>query len=321
MTRTLRPRAGSTARAAEDATAAVVAEIRRVMQAAALGDLEVRVAHVDGMEDVAGLCETRQAVNRLLDRTDAFTREAGASLAAASEGRYYREFLPTGMTGAFKHGATTINAARRRMAESQAAIDAAAAERLATADAFEGTVMALAEQLAAAAVEMSASAASLAGNAGNAVAEASGTLAAVGQLDGTAREIGAVVDLIARIASQTRLLALNATIEAARAGEDGRGFAVVAQEVKSLADSTGTSTERITAQVRSLQSAVAGMTSTIEHLGQTMDEMDRMVAAIAEAVDSGQSGAGDHAQGQGLAQMAEVLRTEALDVLHAMRRG
>ncbi|NTW40705.1 MAG: hypothetical protein HGA44_12600 [Cellulomonadaceae bacterium] len=207
------------------------------------------------------------------------------------------------------------------MAEGQAAIVDASDRRLATADAFERTVMALAEQLAAAAVEMSASASSLSQSATGAVQEAAGTVGSVGALDETAREIGAVVDLISKIASQTRLLALNATIEAARAGENGRGFAVVAQEVKMLADSTGTSTERITEQVSSLQQAVTGMSGSMAHLGSTMGEMDQMITAIAEAVDSGLTpeGHSQHLGGQGLAQMAEVLRSESLHVLEAMR--
>lgn len=304
-----------------DATHAVLAEIRRVSEAAAGGDLEARVRHVPGMDADADLVATRRAFNLVLDRTDAFTREAGASLAAASEGRFYREFLATGMVGAFRTGAARINEARHRMAEGQAAIVDASDRRLATADAFERTVMALAEQLAAAAVEMSASASSLSQSATGAVQEAAGTVGSVEALDETAREIGAVVDLISKIASQTRLLALNATIEAARAGENGRGFAVVAQEVKMLADSTGTSTERITEQVSSLQQAVTGMSGSMAHLGSTMGEMDQMITAIAEAVDSGLTpeGHSQHLGGQGLAQMAEVLRTESLHVLEAMR--
>lgn len=304
----------------EDPARAMLREITRVAAAINGGNFEERVGRLPGLEQDPELMAARTALNGVLDRTDAFIRESGASLAAAEQGRYHRAFLTTGMTGAFRSGAQSINDARGKIAEANQAIARAGDQRRATAEEFEETVVALVEQLAAAAVEMSASAASLALSANGAATEAQESLTATRSLDGTAKEIGAVVELISSIAGQTRLLALNATIEAARAGERGKGFAVVASEVKSLADSTGTSTDRISDQVGALQDAVSALAKSAESFGGTMDEMVQMITAVAAAVDGGQFD-DDAGGGQGFAQMAEVLRVEATRVLDVLREA
>lgn len=71
------------------------------------------------------------------------------------------------------------------------------------------------------------------------------TSRAIGSLTNTLNQVHQMVDLITKIADQTNLLALNAAIEAARAGEQGRGFAVVAEEVRKLAEQSGSAAKNI----------------------------------------------------------------------------
>ncbi len=299
---------------------AFVRQLTETCQAAARGDMEARSRPTPGVDGVPELQALNDGVNRMLDVSDAFVRESSAALTSAAHGRFHRSVLLGGLAGAYRKGATEINAARDAMQETAGRVTEATGARLRLADEFETVVLSTSEQVATASTEMSASASGLTSAASAASAQAATAQETMTALTRSATEIRDVIALIDAVAAQTRLLALNATIEAARAGEAGKGFAVVASEVKDLADQTGRATERVTAQVEQIRAACEEVAAVMTRVGTTVTEMNGVVDGIAAAVDGSASlGPGGH-DVTGLSQLAERLRSEATGFLAAMRR-
>jgi len=89
-------------------------------------------------------------------------------------------------------------------------------------------------------------------------------------------DITKIVVLIRDLANQTNLLALNAAIEAARAGDAGRGFAVVASEVKSLAEESRSSAEKIEQMITELNKATKNAGTATESSKELVVKGTRM---------------------------------------------
>ncbi|MFB9323518.1 methyl-accepting chemotaxis protein [Cryptosporangium minutisporangium] len=292
---------------------AVLRGIAATCEAGSKGDFEARVPRLPGEDRYPDVATTRHSLNHLLDMTDAFVREAGASLASATEGRFHRRFLERGMQGAFRTGARSINQARDTMQTSARRAEDVTGHRLELAAEFETAVLSVAEHVAAASTELGASAQTLATatrSAVDATDQATGTIRTMSE---ASAQIAQIVQIITKIAAQTRLLALNATIEAARAGEAGKGFGVVATEVKQLADETSRASERILEQVTDAGSRTDDAVGAIRSVTASVSEMDQMAAGIAEAVEGG-GGVG------GLSQMAETLSSEVTKFLGILRQ-
>ena len=90
-------------------------------------------------------------------------------------------------------------------------------------------------------------------------------------LNKISKEITNILTAIAGISDQTNLLALNAAIEAARAGEAGRGFAVVADEIRKLASKTNDETEKISNLVNNVQKGVSMVRNSMDEVSDKVE--------------------------------------------------
>ncbi len=87
----------------------------------------------------------------------------------------------------------------------------------------------------------------------------------VTKLNERSEKINEIVTLITSVAEQTNLLALNAAIEAARAGEHGKGFAVVANEVRKLAEQSGSAAQSIMTMIQEIKNdTIMAVNSMVE---------------------------------------------------------
>lgn len=112
-----------------------IARITAVCRETAEGDLEHRVL---GIRRDGPLGDLSRSINHLLDLTDAFVREARASLQHASDEKYWRRVLERGLLGNYRIAARLINSATDQMSAKSQQLRQAASDRLRLADEFEG---------------------------------------------------------------------------------------------------------------------------------------------------------------------------------------
>ncbi|MDJ1159426.1 methyl-accepting chemotaxis protein [Chelatococcus sp. SYSU_G07232] len=319
-----------------ESMADVVSKVSGVVEAAARGDFNARVAvegiEVDLLQLVAGINE----INAVVDRA---TVEFADVLAAIARGDLTRT-ITTNYSGRFGELRDAINDTIQRLSvtvdtikQTTAEVSAAASEIKTGAGDLsqrtEGQASSL-EETAATTEELTASVKASAQSSRQAVdlahgaqqvAEEGGEIVqhaidAMGRIEQASRKISEIITVIDGIAFQTNLLALNAAVEAARAGEQGKGFAVVAAEVRTLAQRSGDAAKEITDLINSSTAEVAEGVRLVHAAGDVLAKIVEAAGKVSQTVTEISSATGEQANGieemsQAVAHMDEMTQQNA----------
>ncbi|MEQ8585200.1 MAG: methyl-accepting chemotaxis protein [Thalassobaculaceae bacterium] len=166
-----------------------------VVGAIAKGDFERRLTLIDDNGPIGRMLWT---INRMVDMSDAFVREAGAAMEAVEQGRFYRLIRPEGLNGMFLHSAERINEATGSMGARLEAFSE-------LTDRFESKVLTVVDGVSAAASRLQTTSGALKSQAGETTRQVAGVAAATEEASSNVETVAsAAEELSASIQEITR---------------------------------------------------------------------------------------------------------------------
>jgi len=201
----------------------LVSRMREVCGAAVQGNLELRITGIEGNSD---LDELAWEINALLDIVNSYTRETSASMAAASQSRFYRKIILRGLPGEFQTASRVINSASDIMSDQAGEIARQRARQLDMADNFEEVVGTVIEEVAQAVEAMQSDAESMMTLASDTSQRSTAVSAAteeaatnVQAVASAAEELTASINEISARAAEASSTSVRAQSEAEQSGE------------------------------------------------------------------------------------------------------
>jgi len=314
----------------------VEAELARVLQSAAAGDLSHRI----GLEGKQGFyLQLAQQLNTLLDANAVSLDQVSKVLTALAEGdltvRMDGEFQGvfaemrdnanatvaqlTGIVDRIQKASGAIGTASSEIASGNQDLSrrteqqaANLEETAASMEELTSTVRQNADH-ARQANQLAIGAASVASQGGEVVGQVVTTMA---DIEKSSKKIADIISVIDGIAFQTNILALNAAVEAARAGEQGRGFAVVASEVRTLAQRSAGAAKEIKQLIDDSTGRVSDGAALAAQAGKTMGEIVASVQRVTDIMAEISAASQEQASGidqvnQTITQMDETTQQNA----------
>ena len=251
-----------------------IREASRVCKAAASGDLEARIINIDIDGELGDLLHS---INHILDVTDAFIRESGATLTFASQGKFFRQVLTHGMVGSFGQAASSINAATQEMQQQHLNLQRADQERRERAEEFEQTIQSLVVAAERSSEELQRAGDQLNELASNS-AEKAETLAQASKR--TSVNVEAVAEASERLAGSA------ATLSGDVMSSNSEQFSAVISAAQERSKTTRNVVERVSEESAKIE--------TVVKLVRSIAEQTNLLAlnASIEAARAGESGAG-----------------------------
>ena len=277
-------------------------EVKRVVSAAASGDLSARIvtsgkdgfllAMASGVNDlVIAMEESLLQISNVLQRmadgdlSGIVRTEKGGVFGKVAEDANRSLTQLRSLISQVKECGASINTAAREIAQGNTDLSQRTEEQASsleeTASSMEeltSTVKQNAEN-ARQANQLAIGASDVAVRGGEVVGQVVHTMDAINE---SSRKIVDIISVIDGIAFQTNILALNAAVEAARAGEQGRGFAVVATEVRNLAQRSAAAAKEIKSLISDSVEKVGNGSKLVEQAGKTMEEIVTSVKRVTD---------------------------------------
>jgi len=159
-----------------------------VCEAVAEGDFEARIINITETGDAGRMLH---AINRMIDRSDAYVRESKASLQYVANNKYFRRISEKGMSGAFAEASHVVNEAMGSMEER-------VEEFTRVVQAFEEQMKEVVESVAAAATELEASAQTMNGAATSASEQSTAVAAAAEEASANVGSVAAATEQLTK---------------------------------------------------------------------------------------------------------------------------